>query len=72
MHLILTIQTNKQFQATFNGKAKQYMFTVTMPAGGWLEFHGKGAGPSQINVYNQDGSPYEYEYQHNPSDILLN
>lgn len=48
------------------------MFTVTMPAGGWLEFHGKGAGPSQINVYNQDGSPYEYEYQHNPSDILLN
>jgi hypothetical protein len=47
------------------------MFIVNLPAGGWLEFHGKSPN-TEIKVFNADGSPFKFEYQKNPRSMLLN
>jgi hypothetical protein len=51
---------------------KGYIFTVNLPSGGWLEFHGGGPQDPDIHVFNPDGSPFKHEFQKNVKGLLLN
>lgn len=48
------------------------MFTVTLPANGWITLMAKGNKDPEIEVHNADGSPMQYELQTSPRGILLN
>ncbi|CAO3620407.1 unnamed protein product [Mucor hiemalis] len=60
------------FQPNFEGKDRDYMFTVTVPASGWITLSAKGNKDPEIEVHNADGSPMQYELQSSPRGILLN
>ncbi|KAG2201931.1 hypothetical protein INT46_000521 [Mucor plumbeus] len=60
------------FKAYFEGVDKGYIFTVNLPSGGWLEFHGGGPQDPDVHVFNPDGSPFKHEFQKNVKGLLLN
>jgi hypothetical protein len=46
------------------------MFNVNLPAGGWLEFHGKGPNP-ELRAFSPDGSPFHIERKKGFESALL-
>ncbi|GAA5801956.1 hypothetical protein HPULCUR_007414 [Helicostylum pulchrum] len=59
------------FQTTHDGVAKDFMFTVTLPAGGWVEIRGESGASPEAFVFTDVGDKYDHEFINNPRGVLL-